>query len=133
MQLAGCIIKNKENKVLLMHRKTPNRSQWEIPGGKVEIGEIPTQTAVRELREELGIGVALTRQIGAKTFEEEGQSYEYFWFEAEIHEGTPYLAEPDTFDNLQYLSLDEMERVKDDLSANTKNYLDAIRQNEVTF
>ena len=34
--------------------------QWELPGGKVEPGEDPSATAVREIAEELGCGIEVT-------------------------------------------------------------------------
>lgn len=36
------------------------REGWELPGGKVEPGEDPAATAIREIREELGCEVAVT-------------------------------------------------------------------------
>jgi len=48
-----------ERRVLLQQR-APGRAMaglWEFPGGKVEEGERPEAALVRELEEELGIGV----------------------------------------------------------------------------
>jgi 8-oxo-dGTP pyrophosphatase MutT (NUDIX family) len=47
-----------EGQVLLMHRnKEPNLGMWTAPGGKVEPGESPHETARREMVEETGLGV----------------------------------------------------------------------------
>jgi 8-oxo-dGTP diphosphatase len=43
--------------LLLKRRKHPYPGLWTGPGGKVDPGESPAECAVRELREETGLGV----------------------------------------------------------------------------
>jgi len=55
--VAACALVDVDNRVLLAQRPEGKSMAglWEFPGGKVEAGERPEQTLIRELKEELGI------------------------------------------------------------------------------
>ena len=57
--VAACALVDGDARVLLAQRPAGRAMAglWEFPGGKVEAGERPEQTVIRELREELGISV----------------------------------------------------------------------------
>ena len=48
-----------EDRVLLVRHTYGDRRRWELPGGWVQSGEDPADAARREVREELGIDVAI--------------------------------------------------------------------------
>ncbi|MCE9651352.1 MAG: 8-oxo-dGTP diphosphatase MutT [Parvibaculum sp.] len=58
--VAACALVDADGRVLMARRPEgkPLAGLWEFPGGKVEPGEMPEETLIRELREELGIEVA---------------------------------------------------------------------------
>jgi 8-oxo-dGTP diphosphatase len=132
IQLAGCIIQNPEGKILLIHRNTPKRTQWEVLGGKSEAGEPLQVTAVREAGEELDIGVAIEDKMGEHEFEEDGFVDNYTWYKATIISGEPKIMEP-AFDQFGYYSWEELRDMRDELSANAKNLVDAYLAGQLSL
>ena len=57
--VVACALIDADGRILLAERPAgrPMAGLWEFPGGKVEAGERPEQTLIRELKEELAITV----------------------------------------------------------------------------
>jgi ADP-ribose pyrophosphatase YjhB (NUDIX family) len=54
-----------DDEVILLRRGfEPNRGQWSMPGGFVDLGESVEDAAIRETREELNLEIALTGLVG---------------------------------------------------------------------
>ena len=58
--VVACALIDPDGRVLIAERPPgrPMSGLWEFPGGKVEVGERPEETLIRELKEELGIVVS---------------------------------------------------------------------------
>ena len=80
-----------KNRVLLIHRFKNGNEYYVIPGGGIEDGETPSDAAVRELKEETSLDVALGEKIGE--LEEDGNR-QYFYL-AQSWSGTPTLGGPE--------------------------------------
>jgi 8-oxo-dGTP diphosphatase len=59
---ADGFVRDADGRVLLIKRKNPpGEGTWALPGGFVDVGEDPRDACEREMREETGLEVAVTR------------------------------------------------------------------------
>lgn len=94
----SCAIIEHQGRVLVVQR-SPHMKQallWEFPGGKVEADETAEQCIVREIREELNIGIQPLRQLSAHTHTYEKGSILLIPFICKWIEGTLELKEHKT-------------------------------------
>ncbi len=67
-----CVLVERGGAILLVRRKYPPREgRWCLPAGFVEVCESPGESAVREVREETGLDVEITRLIDSWASDED--------------------------------------------------------------
>ena len=86
-----CAIIRREGLILLARRPPDKRlgGLWEFPGGKVEPGEQPEAALHRELQEELGCRVIVTRSLKPFVWSYDWGSIELIPFVCELAPGSP--------------------------------------------
>ena len=106
INLAGCIITDDQGRLLLIHRQA--NDEWELPGGRLDQDEPADIGAARQMFEELGIDVEIKTQMGSTEFNQNGQSYNFSWFKADLIEGQPQPRLQSEADSLRYFSKNEV-------------------------
>lgn len=121
--LAGNLI-IEDGKLLLLYRS--DKGYWELPGGKVEKGEMPRDAAKREALEEIGCHVDVLSSVGRLDldFYHRGKEYRFRGFVSQIVEGEPRLEE-ERFGRKGWFDADELESMS--LAPNLLEKLDELR------
>ncbi len=103
-QVVGAAI-IREWRVLAARRTMPLAAagRWEFPGGKVEPDESPAQALVREVAEELGVTVTVTRWLAGEAAI--GTDHVLTVAVAQLVEGEPT---PTEHDEVRWLSADQL-------------------------
>ena len=97
----------KDNEVVVTKYKKGNKKEgyYDIPGGKIEEGEIPKQTAIREMKEETGIEIQNLKYKGIMTIEYPDRMFIFDTFITKEYEGEPQEFEEITS---EWIDIDEL-------------------------
>ncbi len=87
----SAVIILKEDEILLMHRNKFGQKYFSIPGGTIEIGESPEQTAIREIKEETNLDITLDKLL----WEIEDEYHHGYYFLTKSFSGKIKLGGPE--------------------------------------
>ena len=88
--------------VLIIHR--PNYDDWSWPKGKQDPGESLAETAIREIREEVGLQVTLGVPLAVTSYPVGGRPKDVFYWSAQLPEGARALADEGEVDELRWVT-----------------------------
>ncbi len=118
---AFAIIFDDQSRVLLSHRR--DLDVWNLPGGGVESGEIPTEAVIREVKEETNLEVVVEKLVGVYGKADKKDEL-VFSFVCRIVDGE--LSNTDEASENQYFDVDKLplntspkqvERIRDAMKA----------------
>jgi ADP-ribose pyrophosphatase YjhB (NUDIX family) len=99
----------RDGQILLIKRLTPPEAGcWSLPGGKVDFLERVADAVVREIREEIGVAIALERPLGlVEMVGLDDQHWVSPIYLARIVAGEPRNCEPTKHVDLAWFPLDK--------------------------
>ncbi len=110
---ASYVLVKRNKDILLLRRHNTNYQdgKYTLPAGHVDEGELPSQSAIRELLEETGLTVAVSNVRHVHTMHrlsDSDRTYVDYYFEASDYSGQPKIMEPDKCDDMIWVNIDTL-------------------------
>ena len=112
VEAAGCLIwriKNNQIELLIIHR--PRYDDWSWPKGKVDPDETIAETAIREVREEVGLNVTLGVPLAVTSYKVKQGPKDVFYWAAEVTLNDKPHADMGEVDELRWVSPREAKKL----------------------
>lgn len=121
--VGGIVIRN--GRLLLLRRtRIPEAGMWDLPGGKVDLGETMEEAIVREVREETGLTASVTGLLAVSDHivPEDEMHFVVLGFRLDAT-GEARNMEPSKHSDIGWFPLDDL---PDDLTSTTRRALDYL-------
>ena len=130
VEAAGGMVYNSKGQVLMIKR----RGKWDLPKGKMEVGEDPNSTAIREVQEECSIDSLELKDllhITYHSYNQEGSMIlkKTYWYKM-FHEGEGNLS-PQTEEDITEVKWVDPEALPEKLQNTYPSIVDVIRADEL--
>jgi len=104
------IIRNDENEVLVVRRgeESDHPFKWEFPGGKINPGETAEECIIREINEELSIGIVICNSLDPVNYDYGHKQVSLIPFVCDTLDDLPFLSEHIAF---KWVSAEDLKKV----------------------
>jgi ADP-ribose pyrophosphatase len=120
-ELAGSLI-IEEGEILLLYRK--DEDHWDVPGGKVDEDESPTEAAVREAKEQIGVEASLEKPFYSGEFQKDENIILWHCYQVSIDRQPEIIDE--RFEKLEWFESSELDDLE--LASSIEMILPALRK-----
>jgi len=122
--VAGVIIKQDSKFLLVQEKKEKVYGKWNLPAGKVDLGDTIEQTAIKEAKEESGYDVELVNMVGI--CQEKATDAVKHVYEAKIIGGDLAFPEDEILD-AKWFSFDEISEMEEKSKLRDPYVLESIK------
>ena len=125
----------KDDKVLVTKYKEGNKKSeyYDIPGGKIEEGENPEQTAIIEMKEETGIKVRNLKYKGNMIVEYPNRIFDFDVFITNESEGKPQEYEENTSEWIGIRELLQKEKILSNIIILDRFFIKGLTNEKYNF
>ncbi|HEY9754143.1 MAG TPA: NUDIX hydrolase [Oculatellaceae cyanobacterium] len=107
------VLDSDEKKILLVRHRKGSRQYWVLPGGRLEYGETFHECAIRELKEETGLDVAIERFlfISEAIAPDRARHIVNIFVQATVTGGVLKVGNEPVLAGVEFIDLSELERM----------------------